>query len=78
MQTPTLTKHNDETDRQHMARKQQEKWVYQRKPLKCPRCGAKQIAKYLYGMVDYPGIEQDLAEGKIAIGGCDITSAHEG
>jgi ribosomal protein L37AE/L43A len=61
-----------------MAAKQQEKWGYQRKPRKCPECGATQFAKYLYGMVDYPGIEQDLAEGKIAIGGCDITRAHEG
>lgn len=61
-----------------MARKQQDKLVYQRKPRKCPECGAKQIAEYLFGMVDYPGIEQDLAEGKIAIGGCDISRMWEG
>lgn len=61
-----------------MAHKQQNKWIYQHKPRKCPECDSKRIAEYLYGMLDYPGIEQDLADGKIAIGGCDITRAHEG
>jgi hypothetical protein len=46
----------------------------QRKPRKCPKCGASKIANILYG---YPGLtdrlQKELDEGKTVLGGCCIT-----
>ncbi|GAB3029530.1 hypothetical protein GCM10027098_28300 [Bowmanella dokdonensis] len=61
-----------------MATRQGDKWVYQRKPRKCPECGSNKIADILYGLVNYSGAQQDHAAGKIAIGGCDVMDAWEG
>lgn len=45
-----------------------------RKPSKCPACGHRPLAKILYGLPIFsPELEQDLAAGKTALGGCCIS-----
>lgn len=40
----------------------------------CPSCKSTNVAKYLYGFVAMDDeLEQQLEEGKIALGGCEIT-----
>ncbi len=40
----------------------------------CPSCGSANVAKYLYGFVAMDDeLEQQLEEGKITLGGCEIT-----
>ena len=48
-----------------------------RKPVKCPICGQKPVAKIVYRLIDFSGedeIGQELKEGKIVLGGCCISS----
>ncbi len=45
-----------------------------RKPEKCPACGFANIAEILYGLPAFsPELEKDLNDGRIALGGCEIT-----
>ncbi len=45
-----------------------------RKPIKCPKCGHRPVAHVLYGLPMFsPELEQDLAAGKTALGGCCIS-----
>ena len=44
-----------------------------RKPIKCPHCGKKAVAPILYGYPDFTSIEDDLAAGKIVLGGCCVS-----
>ena len=46
------------------------KLTFQRKPKRCPNCGATRIAKILYGM---PALSEKLNEGKVVLGGCIIS-----
>jgi len=42
-----------------------------RKPAKCPSCGAAPVASILYGLPVFDDdLEQAMAEGRIALGGC--------
>ena len=42
--------------------------------IKCPRCGNRNIAKFLYGMPAFDGtLEKRLESGTIVLGGCCIT-----
>ncbi len=44
------------------------------KPEKCPDCGSKRIARYLYGMPMFSDqLQADLDSGKIVLGGCELT-----
>ena len=44
-----------------------------RKPRKCPVCNSSRVATILYGMPAYSEkLEQDLATGRIALGGCCV------
>ncbi len=44
-----------------------------RKPRKCPHCGNSPVASILYGMPAYDEkMQKDIAEGRIALGGCCI------
>ena len=43
-------------------------------PSACPSCGSTDAAKYLYGYVALDDeLEQDLANGKVILGGCEIS-----
>lgn len=45
-----------------------------RKPIKCPACGAKAVARILYGMPIFSEeLEEELREGKITLGGCCVS-----
>lgn len=49
------------------------KMYVKRKPIKCPKCGHRPVAKYVYGMFIYSDEQKkELEAGKIAIGGCCI------
>ena len=40
----------------------------------CPSCGSTDVAEYLYGFVALDDeLERQLAEGKIILGGCEIS-----
>lgn len=42
--------------------------------IKCPKCGGKSIAKYLYGLPHFNDkLEKELELGKIVLGGCMVT-----
>ena len=42
-------------------------------PNACPSCGSTDVAEYLYGYVALDDeLEQQLGEGKIILGGCEI------
>ena len=41
-----------------------------RKPLCCPKCGSRNLARYLFGLPDgSEKLERDVAFGKIVLGG---------
>jgi ribosomal protein L37AE/L43A len=45
-----------------------------RKPRRCPACGSARVARILWGMPAYSEqLEQELAEGKIVLGGCCVS-----
>ena len=40
----------------------------------CPACGSQKIATYLYGLPIFSSeLQKELDEGKLKLGGCDIT-----
>ena len=44
--------------------------------LKCPKCGNRNIAKYLWGMPAFTKqLEEDLEAGRVILGGCMITES---
>jgi len=45
-----------------------------RKPLCCPKCGSKNIARYLFGLPDFDNKKlcAQVDAGKIVLGGCVI------
>jgi hypothetical protein len=43
-----------------------------RAPTECPKCGGPRVASILYGLPDFEAIEDDLAAGRIVLGGCFI------
>jgi len=51
-----------------------DRYVYKRKPRKCPVCSSKKIASILYGM---PALDEELnkevAEKKVILAGCIIS-----
>lgn len=45
-----------------------------KKPYKCPKCGCKKIATYLWGMPLFSKkLQKDIDDGKIVLGGCCIS-----
>lgn len=45
-----------------------------KKPRKCPACGSKGIASYLYGMPIFSKkLEKEMETGKTILGGCCIS-----
>jgi len=48
-----------------------------RAQIKCPYCGSKNTARYLYGMpVMNPAIEEAINKGKLILGGCCLLVTH--
>lgn len=43
-----------------------------RTPPPCPRCDSTNVAAYIWGMPAFGEIEQDLKEGKVILGGCEV------
>jgi len=44
---------------------------YRKKPRKCPECGSARIATILYGNPALTAdLEEQLADGRVALGGC--------
>lgn len=51
-----------------------ERLVQSRKPIICPKCGRKPVARILYGMPEFSEqLNADMAAGKIVLGGCVVT-----
>ena len=45
-----------------------------RKPQECPSCGSKKVATILWGYPEFSSkLEKNLKEGKIVLGGCDVS-----
>jgi hypothetical protein len=60
-------------DNEHHGDSSVMKTSFSGKPRKCPNCGSRKIAAYLYGMPAYtPDLEKELQQGTIALGGCSI------
>jgi len=50
------------------------KYKSAKKPDKCPQCGSDKIAKILYGFPNFSsGLEKEIEENRIILGGCCIT-----
>ena len=48
-------------------------YIKNRKPIKCPHCGERPVARILYGMpIMSAELERDLFEGTVVLGGCCI------
>ena len=48
-----------------------ERYFAKRKPIKCPKCGSKKVARILWGKPAFsPELEKELEEQKIVLGGC--------
>jgi hypothetical protein len=44
---------------------------------KCPSCGSRSVARISYGMpVPGPALDQDLASGRLVLGGCLVFGEH--
>lgn len=41
-------------------------------PTECPRCGGPRVASIFYGLPDFEAIKDDLAAGRIILGGCCV------
>jgi len=53
---------------------QNKKYKFERKPRKCPVCGASSIANIRYGLqIISPELDRKLAEKKVILGGCIIS-----
>lgn len=45
-----------------------------RKPIRCPECGARPVARIVYGLPDFnEPLAADVDAGKIVLGGCIVT-----
>ena len=43
-------------------------------PAECPACHSPRVAAIVYGLMEFtPELERDLEEGRIVLGGCEVT-----
>ena len=38
----------------------------------CPKCGSTDVARYVYGLVAPQSLRDDIARGRVRLGGCCI------